>query len=60
MRPSITEMRICVRMIEGDNDLKSNDEYNQFDGYNQIDEQGEYIDEIDEEEDDMDYDGSEE
>ncbi len=47
-------------MIEGDNDLKSNDEYNQFDGYNQIDEQGEYIDEIDEEEDDMDYDGSEE
>ena len=47
-------------MIEGDNDLKSNDEYNQFDGYNQIDEQGENIDEIEEEEDDMDYDGSEE
>ncbi len=49
-------------MIEGD-DMKSNDEYNQYDGYNQVDEQGEYIDEADEEDDyvdDMDYDGSEE
>ena len=49
-------------MIEGD-DIKNNDEYNQYDGYNQVDEQGEYIDEADEEDDyvdDMDYDGSEE
>lgn len=50
-------------MIEGDG-LKNNDEYNQYDGYNQVDEQGEYIDGADEEDDyvdDMDYDdGSEE
>ena len=50
-------------MIEGDA-AKNNDEYNQYDGYNQVDEQGEYIDEPDEEEDyvdDMDYDdGSDE
>ena len=50
-------------MIEGDA-AKNNDEYNQYDGYNQVDEQGEYIDEPDEEDDyvdDMDYDdGSEE
>ena len=50
-------------MIEGDNDMKNNEEYNQYDGYNQVDEQGEYIDEADEEDDyvgDVDYDGSEE
>ncbi len=50
-------------MIEGDA-AKNNDEYNQYDGYNQVDEQGEYIDEPDEEDDyvdDMDYDdGSDE
>ncbi len=50
-------------MIEGDS-AKNNDEYNQYDGYNQVDEQGEYIDEPDEEDDyvdDMDYDdGSDE
>ena len=50
-------------MIEGDNDSKNNDEYSRYEGYNQVDEQGEYIDEADEEDDyvdDMDYDGSEE
>ncbi len=48
-------------MIEGEG-IKNNDEYSDFDGYNQVDEQGEYIDEpIDDDyADDMDYDGSEE
>ena len=48
-------------MIEGEG-IKNNDEYSDFDGYNQVDEQGEYIDEPAEDDyaDDMDYDGSEE
>ena len=50
-------------MIEGDEGVvKSNEEYSMYDGYNEVDEQGEFIEEVDEDEyiEEVDYDGSEE
>jgi DNA-directed RNA polymerase subunit beta len=51
-------------MIEGDDLPKNNDEYSDATGYGEIDEQGEYVEDSDDEDyyedDNMDYDGSEE
>ncbi|MDE7367598.1 MAG: DNA-directed RNA polymerase subunit beta [Lachnospiraceae bacterium] len=50
-------------MIEGESDVKSNEEYNLYEGYNQVDEQGDFIEEVEEDDydvDDADYDDSEE
>jgi DNA-directed RNA polymerase subunit beta len=52
-------------MIEGDDMPKDNNEYSDASGYGEVDAQGEYIDELGEDEDyyeddNMDYDGSEE
>ena len=51
-------------MIEGDDGIiKNNEEYSMYEGYNEVDEQGEFIEEDVEDDDyieEMDYDGSEE
>ena len=50
-------------MIEGESDVKSNEEYNLYEGYNQVDEQGDFIEEVEEDDydvDDADYDDYEE